>query len=53
MYVTESSVRISSNLYLAGSTTKKSPDFGNGWLFGLNDISTFVGHLTPNPFLCK
>ena len=24
-----------------------------GWLFGFYGISTFVGYLTPNPFLCK
>ena len=24
-----------------------------GWLFGLYDISAFVGYLTPNPFLRK
>ena len=24
-----------------------------GWLFGFNGISTFVGYLTPNPFLYK
>ena len=23
------------------------------WLFGFYGISTFVGYLTPNPFLCK
>ena len=26
---------------------------GVGWLVGFYAISTFVGHLTPNPFLCK
>ena len=25
----------------------------DGWLVGFYDISTFVGYLTPNPFLCK
>ena len=24
-----------------------------GWLFGFYGISTFVGYLMPNPFLCK
>ena len=24
-----------------------------GWLIGFYGISTFVGDLTPNPFLCK
>ena len=24
-----------------------------GWLVGLHGILTFVGYLTPNPFLCK
>ncbi len=24
-----------------------------GWLVGFYGISTFVGYLTPNPFLCK
>ena len=24
-----------------------------GWLSGFYGISTFVGYLTPNPFLCK
>ena len=24
-----------------------------GWLFGFYGISTFVGYLTPNPFLSK
>ena len=24
-----------------------------GWFVGLYGISTFVGYLTPNPFLCK
>ena len=24
-----------------------------GWWFGFYGISTFVGYLTPNPFLCK
>ena len=24
-----------------------------GWLFEFYGISTFVGYLTPNPFLCK
>ena len=24
-----------------------------GWLIGFYGISTFVGYLTPNPFLCK
>ena len=24
-----------------------------GWLFGFDGISTFVGYLTPNPFLYK
>ena len=24
-----------------------------GWLFGVDDISTFVDYLTPNPFLYK
>ena len=23
------------------------------WFVGFYDISTFVGYLTPNPFLCK
>ena len=23
-----------------------------GWLVGFNGISTFVGYLIPNPFLC-
>ena len=27
--------------------------FGLVWLFGFYGISTFVGYLTPNPFLCK
>ena len=27
--------------------------FTVGWLFGFYGISTFVGYLTPNPFLCK
>ena len=25
----------------------------DGLFFGFYGISTFVGHLTPNPFLCK
>ena len=24
-----------------------------GWFVGVYGISTFVGYLTPNPFLCK
>ena len=24
-----------------------------GWFVGFYGISTFVGYLTPNPFLCK
>ena len=24
-----------------------------GWLVGFHAVSTFVGYLTPNPFLCK
>ena len=24
-----------------------------GWFVGFYGISTFLGHLTPNPFLCK
>ena len=24
-----------------------------GWLVGFYGVSTFVGYLTPNPFLCK
>ena len=24
-----------------------------GWFIGFYGISTFVGYLTPNPFLCK
>ena len=24
-----------------------------GWLFGFYGISTFVGYLMPNPFICK
>ena len=27
--------------------------FGLVWFGGFYGISTFVGHLTPNPFLCK
>ena len=28
-------------------------DYMNGWLVGFYGISTFVGYLMPNPFLCK
>ena len=27
--------------------------FGLVWFVGFYGISTFVGYLTPNPFLCK
>ena len=28
-------------------------EVGMVWLFGFYGISTFVGYLMPNPFLCK
>ena len=28
-------------------------EFDVGWFVGFYGISTFVGYLTPNPFLCK
>ena len=30
-----------------------NPDWLVGWLVGVYGISTFVGYLTPNQFLCK
>ena len=36
------------------STVEEDPLFPNdGWLVGFYGISTLVGYLTPNPFLCK
>ena len=36
------------NVHVATSTT-----FGLVWFVGFYGISTFVGYLMPNPFLCK
>ena len=35
------------------SSFKDSGLFGLVWFVGFNGISTFIGYLTPNPFLCK
>ena len=40
-------------LYENQSTPKKVQSKGLVWFVGFYGISTFVGYLTQNPFLCK
>ena len=44
---------VSSNDFLHASLQSQSSKCGQVWLAGFYGISTFVGYLTPNPFLCK
>ena len=40
-------------LYERGNNITAKQIYEKGWLVGFYGISTFVGYLTPNQFLCK
>ena len=49
----KSEQREKKNIMLSKKSEIGTKESQRGWFVGFYGISTFVGNLTPNPFLCK